>query len=915
MKKLLFCFLLVLPIIFSYAQTVSIPDPEFRNRLKNKCFQCFEGNLLNTTCAATVTGTLYIERYTDSSNTINSIEGIQYLTSISGLYSVGNNLGVLPPLPDNIENLTLIYSRITSISSFPSKANYIYLDNNQLTSLPTLPNPTGKLLTLVCRFNLLTSLPPFPTNMSAVYVNDNKLTSLPNLTPNINVLDCSNNYITYLPDIRNLNILDCSHNNLTQIFENPSLITSTTLSSVDCRFNKISSVPFIPRFLKGFYCSNNNLSTFPSNWQSLEALDCSFNNLTALPTNLPKLTTLICSNNQIVNLGILPSNLEELDFSNNQVSNVTSLPSNLSHLTCDSNLFQKLPDLPSNLVYLKTSINCLPFLPNGLIKLYSTASCIPNKPSGLTTSIPICNPTNNPNQCQYFPVISGKVFNDINANGIKDANEKYRPDVKVILKPGELFTFSDTSGYYEISLSSLGTVTISATNQSYFASTSNVITLNTLTQTANANIALQPLTNVKDFAVSINNIQFLRRGFSQSIFITMENQGTVAAPASLSLSIPNFFQLTTITGLPNNKQFNWYFPNVEPGEKINAILEGITASTAGMGDIAQFTAAVNPTDLTDNTLHNNTYNLQLMVRSSFDPNDKQAPPIITPQKVSNGEFLEYTIRFQNTGNDTAFTVVISDTLTGNLQWKTFELIGSSHNCKVSNKDNIIYFDHQKIYLPDSNTNEPKSHGFVKFRIKPQNTLVSGDVITNKAGIYFDYNSPIYTNEAKTLVTTSCTGSRNATITPTSISACPDSLIRFYASSNDIGPVTFTWSNGTNSPFLTTSIPGFYTVTVSGTCGTEVSNSVQLSSINTCSGTITTLTTNQETPTLQIFPNPTNGLITIQSDEVRDFKIIDGIGSIVKNGILKQGRNLITLELVQGIYYFSSKEIVKKLVVE
>jgi hypothetical protein len=44
-----------------------------------------------------------------------------------------------------------------------------------------------------------------------------------------------------------------------------------------------------------------------------------------------------------------------------------------------------------------------------------------------------------------------------------------------------------------------------------------------------------------------------------------------------------------------------------------------------------------------------------------------------------------------------------------------------------------------------------SHGFVKFRVKPKNTLVLGNTVKNKAAIYFDYNAPIITNTVTTTV--------------------------------------------------------------------------------------------------------------------------------------------------------------------
>ena len=49
-------------------------------------------------------------------------------------------------------------------------------------------------------------------------------------------------------------------------------------------------------------------------------------------------------------------------------------------------------------------------------------------------------------------------------------------------------------------------------------------------------------------------------------------------------------------------------------------------------------------------------------------------------------------------------------------------------------------------LPDSNVNEPASHGFVSFRIRQQPELALGTRILNKADIYFDFNEPVVTNQ-------------------------------------------------------------------------------------------------------------------------------------------------------------------------
>ncbi len=54
-------------------------------------------------------------------------------------------------------------------------------------------------------------------------------------------------------------------------------------------------------------------------------------------------------------------------------------------------------------------------------------------------------------------------------------------------------------------------------------------------------------------------------------------------------------------------------------------------------------------------------------------------------------------------------------------------------------------------LVDSIKNEPKSHGYIVYKIKAKQNVQIGDVIKNTAAIYFDYNLPIFTNTEMTTV--------------------------------------------------------------------------------------------------------------------------------------------------------------------
>ena len=62
------------------------------------------------------------------------------------------------------------------------------------------------------------------------------------------------------------------------------------------------------------------------------------------------------------------------------------------------------------------------------------------------------------------------------------------------------------------------------------------------------------------------------------------------------------------------------------------------------------------------------------------------------------------------------------------------------------KDGELVFSFDDILLPDSNVNEPESHGFVKFKVLPNKELAPLTTLKSPANIYFDFNPPITTNE-------------------------------------------------------------------------------------------------------------------------------------------------------------------------
>jgi len=135
---------------------------------------------------------------------------------------------------------------------------------------------------------------------------------------------------------------------------------------------------------------------------------------------------------------------------------------------------------------------------------------------------------------------------------------------------------------------------------------------------------------------------------------------------------------------------------------------------------------------------------------SFDPNDKIGVPegVNAEHLITKNTDIDYKIRFQNTGTDTAYDVYVLDTLSSKLNIATLQMGAASHTYRYE-----IYGEGQavlkvvfpNINLVDSFHNEPLSHGFFTYRISQDTTNVDGDKILNHADIYFDANHPVRTN--------------------------------------------------------------------------------------------------------------------------------------------------------------------------
>ncbi|MDO7875152.1 T9SS type A sorting domain-containing protein [Hymenobacter sp. ASUV-10] len=271
---------------------------------------------------------------------------------------------------------------------------------------------------------------------------------------------------------------------------------------------------------------------------------------------------------------------------------------------------------------------------------------------------------------------------------------------------------------------------------------------------AGRDFGFRPVANQADVRVVLTPYGAVRPGFVARYRVTLENVGTTTASGSVAVVLDSHlsYVASAPSGSRTNQTVTWTYSNLAPLSRrdfdlsfslpVNAVLGTAISSTA----TAPLSGDVEPSDNSSATAQT--------VTGSFDPNDIAVNySRLSPAQIAAGQPLDYTIRFQNMGTDTAFTVVISDTLDFHkLNLSTMQLVAQSHNCIWSlTGTGLLTVRFLSIKLPHRTADVIRSQGFVRFRVQPRPTLAVGEIIPNRAHIFFDYNAPVTTNTATTAV--------------------------------------------------------------------------------------------------------------------------------------------------------------------
>lgn len=319
------------------------------------------------------------------------------------------------------------------------------------------------------------------------------------------------------------------------------------------------------------------------------------------------------------------------------------------------------------------------------------------------------------------------------------------------------YTYTDMNGYYEFLVDSIGTWDINVpTPQGFTAICGNDLsaTLTFYGEVSNGNHFYFDHSQNNDLMVYLTG-STARPGFPVSYYVTIVNNGgtTISGDVTVNFNdtLTSFFAYVVPQSFtPGSNVAVWTFNNLAPGTYASFSCQFVLPANVPLGEAIYNYASLSPVPA-DLTPLNNNYTLVQVTTGAFDPNAKSVFPAGegVDHNVYEVDELVYRIDFQNTGTDTAFTVVLRDTLDNvNLDVFGLEPVASSHPYSMTLEgENVLVFTFENILLVDSNRNEPASHGFVTFRIPVVQPYVGGTVVNNTAAIYFDYNEPVITNNA------------------------------------------------------------------------------------------------------------------------------------------------------------------------
>jgi len=503
---------------------------------------------------------------------------------------------------------------------------------------------------------------------------------------------------------------------------------------------------------------------------------------------------------------------------------------------------------------------------------------------------------------QTYHTISGQTFYDSNQNGSMEPGEYYLPNVYIQIDPISASTISNFNGefFYSYYITDSIYYTVTSDMTDWNNTTPNPINFYLDTTITDTTLLFGFFPDSLYYSNSIDVINTVSNCVLTNISnVNVMNNGTLLNGGIIHFTLDSDLTFQS-ANYPVDSQIGndiyFAFDTLLPFHNLPITIYSVPSISLAIGDTISSYAEVTIIDSMLNLQNTFQDTILLPVACSYDPNLKIALPngaygidnIIEPN-----DKMEYLILFQNTGTAPALNVQVKDQLSASFDYSTFEFLSASHNAFVSiDSSGFVVFDFQNINLPDSNSNEPLSHGYVKFSIALDSTVLPNDVVTNDANIYFDNNSPITTNSTINVL--------DCFILPVVNFTYAAQLINTNLSIVDY---TFTWMldgnvlAGETNNFINCTADGVYTVTVKNNYGCIQNASYFYSSAGVTSNSLNNAV---------IFPNPSESNFGIYLSENGNYQItiVDESGRLILSDLIFDS-NSYTIEsnvLKPGVYF-------------
>ncbi|MDP2174292.1 MAG: T9SS type A sorting domain-containing protein [Bacteroidota bacterium] len=351
------------------------------------------------------------------------------------------------------------------------------------------------------------------------------------------------------------------------------------------------------------------------------------------------------------------------------------------------------------------------------------------------------------------PGIHGRIYQDKNSNCVFDDGDIPLKGIKVSTNNQEYVGISDDDGMYYI-YAPAGVYQLSCNNiTSQYQVTcpnNNLINITTINDSAYLK---------NDFGININpdytdlSIKTIhtnaRRGSNTSVYFTIKNNGyktrkNISLNVQLFKNSSNQNNWNTLT----SKSETLFIDSI--GTQSNRMIKVtylVNADSFVSNDKITVLATIDSLNTAmDSLKSNNSNETFVIVGAPYDPNEKTIEN--GTQKTLFDKTINYTISFQNEGNDTAVRVIVTDTL--DLKYhnlSVFNLNFSQYPCTSIIEGNIIHFIFDNINLPFKSLSGDNSIATFNFTVGLNSIHPTEQIFKNRASIYFDFEDAVITNHA------------------------------------------------------------------------------------------------------------------------------------------------------------------------